>query len=77
MTKSFFASRHFVSGVITTAAKSIQQLIFSSTLLTQPLNTVSLNAFEGTEPVEGPTNSGFGPLSPNRAPRINRTGLIA
>lgn len=77
MTISFFASRHVVSSFLTKAANSIGQLIFSSTLLTQPLNTVSLNAFEGTEPVEGPTNSGFGPLSPNRAPRINRTGLIA
>lgn len=74
MTKSFFASRHFVYGFLTTAESAIEQLIFSSSLLTQPLNTVSLHALEGTE---GPTNSGFGPLSPNRAPRINRTGLIA
>ncbi|WP_458137070.1 hypothetical protein [Methylomonas sp. YC3] len=77
MTISFFASRHFVSGFLTKAAKSIQQLIFSSTLLTQPLNTVRLNALEGTLPVEGPTRSRFDALSPNWAPRINRTGLIA
>jgi len=73
MTISFFASRHFVSGVITTAANSIEQLIFSSTLLTQSLNTVSLHAL-GTE---GPTRSGFDALSPNGKPGINRTGLIA
>ncbi len=74
MTISFFASRHFVCGVITTAANSIEQLIFSSTLLTQPLNTVSLHALEGTE---GPTRSGLDALSPDGAHRINKAGFIA
>ncbi|CAD6880364.1 hypothetical protein [Methylomonas albis] len=68
MTKSFFASRHFVSSFLTTAANAIQQLIFISTLLIQPLNTVSLHALEGTE---GPSSSGFDALSPNAAPGIN------
>lgn len=77
MTISFFASRHFVSSLLTTAANSIEQLIFSSTLLTLPLNTASLNALEGTEPGEGPTSSGLDELGPNGAAGINRAGLIA
>jgi len=77
MTRSFFASHNFVSSLLTKAANSIGQLIFSYTLLTLPLNTVSLNALEGTEPVEGPTSQGLDKLSPNGAAGINRAGLIA
>ncbi|CAD6876711.1 hypothetical protein [Methylomonas fluvii] len=73
MTISFFANRHFVSSFLTTAANAIQQLIFSSTLLIQPLNTVSLHAF-GTE---GPISSGCGALSPDGAHGINKAGFIA